>query len=657
MLQPIGHTSPHHGKALFIAKVIACLVAISAAMWPGLSGGFIFDDFANFVDAPAMHVHSWDWQSWHQVWVWSQESINRPLAMFSYALNYALGGSTFGFKAANLVIHLINTVLLAMFSKRLLTIGWKASPDKESLDSGRVATWALILATAWALHPLQVSAVMYVVQRMELLGFTFTLLALRAYWSARQRQIAGGRAWPYLALSVVAMAVGYGAKETCILIPGYALLLEITLLHFQADQQSTRRNWKFFYALGCVLAALLFMFYLIPHYTSEQAYALRGYTAWERTLTQLRVLSLYIGWCVVPLTGTMRFYYDNYAVSTGWLSPNTTLAGGLFLLSLVIMAFAARKRRPLLALGIGWFFMAHLLTSSPIPLELAFEHRNYPALFGILLALTDLIWMATRRANPKLPALLATICLVSFGFLTVLRAATWGKPVQLAVTLAEENPGSPRASYDLANLYMQLSMKGTRPALLNKAVSELERGMALPNSSPLPEQALLLLAAVGKVQLQQAWWDSLLHKLKTRPFGPQEANALRALMSARINNDADVDVHRLQEACALALKQLPWSPGLYINYAELASHSLHDPELAIQQWQQALILIRGDLAYEKQIAGYLIDAHRLQEAAGVMDFTEKMEPSMARDKSWHALRMKLQAAQKKVTVIQTEKHP
>ncbi|KRB39519.1 hypothetical protein ASD82_10940 [Rhodanobacter sp. Root179] len=633
----------------------ACLLVVAAVMWPGLSGGFIFDDFVNFVDVPAMHVHTWTLQAWLGVWSWSHENINRPLAMFSYALNYALGGSTFGFKSANLAIHLINTVLLAMFAKRLLTIGWKASPDKESLDSRHAATWSLILATAWALHPLQVSAVMYVVQRMELLGFTFTLLALLAYWSARQRQIAGERAWLYLVLSAVAMAVGYGAKETCILIPGYTLLLEVTLLHFQADKQSTRRNWQLFYVLGCVLAALLFMFYLIPHYTSEQAYALRGYTAWERTLTQLRVLSLYIGWCVVPLGGTMKFYYDNYAVSTGWLHPATTLAGGLFLLSLVTLAFALRKRRPLLALGIGWFFMAHLLTSSPIPLELAFEHRNYPALFGILLALTDVIWMATRRANPKLPGLLAAICLVSFGFFTVLRAATWGKPVQLAVTLAEENPGSPRASYDLANLYMQLSINGTRPALLNKAIGELERGMALPNSSPLPEQALLLLAAVGKVPLQQVWWDSLLHKLKTRPFGPQEANALRALLSARINNDADVDAHQLQEACELALKQLPWSPDLYINYADLASQSLHDPELAIQQWQQALILIRGDLAYEKQIATYLIDANRLAEAEGVMDFTEKLEPLMSREESWRALRVKLRAEQKKNAVAPTEK--
>ena len=95
--------------------------------------------------------------------------------MFTFALNYALGGSTMGFKATNLAIHLVNTLLLVILQS-VVASGWHASHDDDDRPLGASHSWALILVTAWALHPLQVSTVLYVVQRMELLGLTFTLL-------------------------------------------------------------------------------------------------------------------------------------------------------------------------------------------------------------------------------------------------------------------------------------------------------------------------------------------------------------------------------------------------------------------------------------------------------------------------------------------------
>ena len=47
---------------------------------------------------------------------------------------------------------------------------------------------AFVIALAWAVHPLQVSSVLYIVQRMEMLVATFTLLALLAYLRGRLAQ-------------------------------------------------------------------------------------------------------------------------------------------------------------------------------------------------------------------------------------------------------------------------------------------------------------------------------------------------------------------------------------------------------------------------------------------------------------------------------------
>jgi hypothetical protein len=366
------------------------LALIALVFWPALYGGFIFDDYPIFAENAAVHVTGSQWHEWQQVWVWSHINIQRPLAMLSYAFNYALGDGTFGFKLTNLCIHLFNTVLLLLLTKRLLASAWLSDVTENSVSTRqRIGYWALGITAAWAIHPLQVSTVMYVVQRMEMMGFTFVLLALLTYWRARRLQQAGRRAWPWLLLFGALIVVGFFAKETTVLVPGYALLIELTLLRFAAAKPTTARAWKILYAGGCVTSILVLMLYVLPHFAQPINFAGRDFTAWQRELTQLRVLPLYLYWCVLPQASHLQFYYDNYQASTDLLHPVTTLLGGLLLLCLLGLAITVRRRRPLLAFGIGWFLVAHALTSGPIALELVFEHRNYPALLGLLLAVTD----------------------------------------------------------------------------------------------------------------------------------------------------------------------------------------------------------------------------------------------------------------------------
>lgn len=617
---------------------LIALGLVAFVLWSGLSGGFIFDDYPVLIDNPALHVTQWNWQAWRGIWLWSMSDIHRPLAMLSYALNCAAGSTAWGFKATNLAIHLLNTLLVAALARRLLRAGWLVPVGEDiATHDKRTFRWSLALATLWAVHPLQVSTVMYVVQRMELLGFTFTLLALLSYWHARQRQMQGKPGWPWLLGTLGLMALGYGFKETIALVPGYALLLELTVLRFAAVSTATRRRWQMFYVLGVLAGVALAIFYLVPHYANS--FGGRPYTAWQRELTQLRVLAMYIGWCVLPLPGHLHFYYDNYPVSTGWLTPASTLASGVFLLALAGLAVAMHKRRPLLALGIGWFFVAHAITSAPIPLELVFEHRNYPALFGILLALADLLWLATRKAHPRLPALLATIFLASLSFITMLRAATWGNPAQLATTLVHDNPASPRASHDLARLYLNAAKGDPRSPYFHLAVKELERGATLPGSSPLPEEALILTAARHGLPIQQAWWNSFLHKLETNPLGPQEFTALNDLATRRVNDDISaIDAHQLQRAFEIVIARQPQRSVWRTQYADLASLVLHDPSLAIHQWQQALKLSHDVPTYSRYLARYLVDAHREQEALAVIAEAQSLQPALRHDATLLALK-------------------
>lgn len=625
--------------------VFGVLLLIALAFWPALSGGFVFDDYPIFAENPAIHVTGWHWAEWHRVWTWSRINIERPLAMLSYALNYALGGSTFGFKLFNLILHLGNAVLVWLLAKRLLAAAWPAGNGEDAeAHRRRLGDWALGITAAWALHPLQVSTVMYVVQRMELLGLTFTLLALLAYWRARRLQQAGRRGWPWLLTCAGLIVLGYGAKETVVLVPGYALLLELTVLRFAAASPAITRRWQLFYAVGCVAAIALFVGYLLPHYATAAAYAGRDFTAWQRELTQLRALPYYLGLIVWPAPGHMVFYYDDYLASTGWLHPATTLYGGLFLLGLLGLAVAMRQRRPLLALGIAWFFMAHALTSSPIGLELVFEHRNYPALFGVVLALADLAWWLGQRSGSRLPALLACILILNLGYLTALRSAIWGSKLQLATTLADDNPDSARAAQDLARSYMARSGGNPDSPLYSLSIKQLQRATTLRTDSPLAEEALLLEASKNPQLPTQPYWDSLKRKLRTRPLIPDSFQSLNKLMTQRVGGDTGIDAKQLAEAYAIAVARVPARESLRAEYAELAGSALHDTPLAITQWQATLALDPRLAQYAPQLAGYLVEQHRPQEALAVIAKAMALQPALQHDAQLQALQARAAAA-------------
>ena len=71
------------------------LLAVCALLyWPGLSGGFMFDDFPNLVaNHELTAIQGWDWQAIHHA-TWSGHAgvLKRPLSMFTFALNHAATG-------------------------------------------------------------------------------------------------------------------------------------------------------------------------------------------------------------------------------------------------------------------------------------------------------------------------------------------------------------------------------------------------------------------------------------------------------------------------------------------------------------------------------------------------------------------------------------
>lgn len=593
---------------------LALLALATLVYWPGLAGGFLFDDYPNILTNPRVHAASLSWPALKKAAQgYEFGSYGRPLATISFALNYLIDGKNpWGYKVASLLVHLGNALLVFWLLRRLLSLP-RAGGETN-------ATWrtpvAFTIALLWAIHPLQVSSVLYIVQRMETLSLTFVLLALVAYLRGRVAQRDGARGWPWLALSTLLAGVGMLSKETAVLFPAYALALELTVLRFDAQSLRTRRFLQLAYAIGTTITLVLFATWVLPKYVSVDAYALRDFTLYERLLSQLRILPVYLGQMLLPLPGSMLFYYDNFPKSTGWLNPASTLAGGALLLALFIAAWRLRERMPLVALGILWFFAAHLLTSNVFPLELVFEHRNYFALLGVLLALADLVSRIPMRDSPLLKYVSVGVVVVGFGLLAAVRNATWGDPLLLAMDMAVRNPGSARASNDLGEQYMNMSGMDAKSPFYSMAVKEFERGSRLPGSSPLPEQGLILMAASSDQIVNPAWWDRLNKKIRARPIGPQEQGAISGLMQHRYKGLA-LDDEQLGKALATMFQRSKMPPKAYAQYADYAMIYLHDEYLAERMFVAAIDHNPTDAEYATRILGNLVVDGRTRQADAV----------------------------------------
>ncbi len=160
------------------------------------------------------------------------------------------------------------------------------------------------------------------------------------------------------------------------------------------------------------------------------------------------------------------------------------------LAALAAVAVGLIKRRPLAAFGILFFFAGHLIESTFLPLELAFEHRNYLPTLGLLLAMADLLLIVSGRLGRLQPIIVLAIVGILFGT-GLLRSLTWGDAVQIHLTAVTHTPPSRRAQAELAQIFTEhgqidraravlVAAKGPGPRLQEVYLDCLAAGRADP---------------------------------------------------------------------------------------------------------------------------------------------------------------------------------
>ena len=98
----------------WIFPVLGMVVFVLLLYWPGLYGGFFFDDSVNFLEPEEISIKELSWNALSGAWGSGYAGpLGRPISMVSFALNHYFSGFIpFYFKLTNVVIHLFNGLLV-----------------------------------------------------------------------------------------------------------------------------------------------------------------------------------------------------------------------------------------------------------------------------------------------------------------------------------------------------------------------------------------------------------------------------------------------------------------------------------------------------------------------------------------------------------------
>lgn len=586
-----------HKTLLRFGLLLSVLVLVVVVYWVGVGGPFVFDDAPNITENPAMRVQALDYHSLKTV-AFSVPAgpLYRPISMASFAINYYFSGeSVEAYKLTNICIHLLaglGVVWVASLLMRLVPEQSRPCQEWRWLIS-------IFVGALWLLHPLNLSSVLYVVQRMNSLASMFLFFAFAFYLKGRLYQqclesshlLKTALCWFVSACVIFPLAVF--SKENALLLPFLILATEELLLRWQSTgrvNQSLIRGLRILLWLGVVVVFVAFLFAFFGSDYFERTYDHRSFSLKQRVLTEPKILLHYLSWILLPNIDRLTFYHDDIVLI------NQFWGGGI----LYIGAWAAllgagvllRKRFIWLLFALVWFLVGHVMESSVIALELAHEHRNYVPMFGVLLMAGMLFGKGFGNPSRRsFASVLAVLLVVVLALGTHARATSWRDFKSLAERHYRLNPDEFRANLNLGRYWFSVAVgsddRQLREALYPKIVDLFSRTSEL---EPNDFSGLLGIVRI-KDQMgypgDEAVLEQACNRISTKSLGMGDLNHVQDLLNCQLTEDCSLDVGTLQRIVTAILSNptlpQPFQAAINSNFGtyllvnrhfQLASHYL-----------------------------------------------------------------------------------
>lgn len=523
-----------HFLRLFIKwiPVALLILLIFIAYSPGLDSQFQFDDYPNIVQNDRLHIDSLSTEQLKRV-TYSGHSgvLKRPISMLSFGINHYFSElNPLPYKITNLFIHIANSIIIFSLSLLLMRKLYLNNPCSNT----RLIGTSLFIALTWGVSPINLTSVLYVVQRMTSLSASFVLIGMVMYFFAREAAETHRTkaSWTYLTLLIIAGGSAILSKENGALI--FVFLLLIELIIYRGNIFYPQRNWVFiaFFAGVLLVPAIAIAIYTLLDPTwLTHSYSSTAFTLPERLFTQFRVLWSYVTWIFFPSNQALGLFHDDITISTDLINPLSTLSallGHIGVLTVVLLLWLSNKL-PAVVFGICLFYSSHLIESTIIALELVHEHRNYIGSFGLIFALAG----ATTLLDGKL---VKAMTLSGFAYALLLlvitsqRSVDWGNGLESALIEVSHHPLSSATHYEVGRQYTSL-FGYTDEAYVAAAENAFRQAADLDKTRADALFALVMMAIRRQTPIDSALIDELHLKLRTGPLYAGHATWLKTLVT------------------------------------------------------------------------------------------------------------------------------
>lgn len=631
----------------FPALVAGATVAVYANTF---SAPFVFDDIAAITQNPTIHGF---WSAFSPPGTLSV--TGRPLANLSLAASFALSEEgPWGYHAINLLSHVLAALTLFGLVRRTLLLPRFGDRFVEA-----AAPLAFFIALLWGVHPLQTSAVTYIMQRTEslmALGYLLTLYgfirSVERRQTASDSPAASSRAkipeatapeihpdagWIWKVFAGLACLAGMASKEVMVTAPLMVLLYDRIFVS-GSFRQACRRN-RVFYA-GLAATWLLLGFLVLG---TENRGASAGFGAsvpWTSyALTQLSAVPHYLRLALWP--HPLVFDYGAVLLT----SPREILFPALVTLSLLIGTLVALRRWPAIGFCATFLWVVLAPTSSVVPIatQTIAEHRMYLPLAALVAAVVTALYTRLGRSSLAIFGLAA----LAMGTLTIARNTDYRTVRSLWEDTVAKSPENPRARY---NLGVALALAGDRSGALSQfeaavrlqpdhveALTKLGEAR-LESGEPAAALAHFTTALAREPQSAVAHDGAgraliALERLpEAVPHFVQAANAQPASGISHLNlGNALLQSGRIDEAVAeleIAHRLLPSSGAVLFSLGNAAVQLGHFAE-AVVHYAAAARLAPDDPAIHYNLGNALAQLGRYDEALAEFQATLRLAPNDA----------------------------
>jgi len=416
-------------KYILLILLVSCGVYLNS-----LGNRFVFDDHSIVDQNPLIRDlrnagRFFGSSYWPESEGGAKKGLYRPLAMFSYALDYAVWKlNPFGYHLFNTLVHSLNCILLFLIASFLLRRygGGLYEPD-------RAAAAASLLFSVHAVHT---EAVTGIVGRAELLAGVFFLTAFLLYIK--------GRSYP---LSLACFGLALFSKETALTLPVMIVLYDMFFVcgFRMKDMKKKIPAWTpYAVVLLCYLAIRISVLGGLGPKGASNVFC--GEPLGVRILTMAKVFAAYVGLLFYPVS--LCIDRRDFMLARSLAQP-VVMISFIVIFSVIAALFLFFRRSRAASFALAWFLVALFPVSNIIPTGILVAERllYLPSMgFCMLLAL------AMRKNEKAVPYLLVGIILFHSA-LTVRRNTDFRDDFTLWQRTVEKFPSNFVAHNNLGALY------------------------------------------------------------------------------------------------------------------------------------------------------------------------------------------------------------